>query len=337
MKLEACQDRPTEGIAMGTLRLAAALVAVSLGCAAAQSYPSRAITIVVPFPPGGPSDTVARILAEHMRGTLGRPLIIENVGGAGGSIGVGRVARAAPDGYTLSIGNWGTHVANGAIYPLHYDLVRDFEPVALLGSNPQVIVASNTVPAKNLRELIAWLNANPDKATMAIGGIGTPSHISSVYFENRIRTRFQIVPYRGGGTTMQDLIAGHVDMMIEQSSNVVAQVRAGGIRAFAVTSKSRLTAAPDIPTTDEAGLPDFYMSVWFGLWAPRGTPNGAIARLNSAVVAALADPVVRDRLAKLGLEISPLEQQTPEALGAYQKAEIEKWWPIIKAAGIKVE
>ena len=324
-------------------RLSAFTIAALIGgCAAAplawaQDYPSRVITIVVPFPAGGPSDILARILAERMKMSLGQSLIIENVGGAGGSIGVGRAARTAPDGYTLSIGNWGTHVVNGAIYPLRYDLLKDFEPVAFLSSNPQLIVAKNAVPAKNLQELIAWLKANQDKVSAGTGGIGTPSHIIGIYFQNNTGTHFQFVPYRGGAAPVQAVVAGEVDLMFAQSSDVLPHVQSGRMKAYALMAKARLASAPDIPTVDEAGLPAFHMSVWFGLWAPRGTPKEVIAKLNAAVVDALANPAVRQRLTGLGMEIPPREQQTPEALRAHHKAEIDKWWPVIKAANIRVE
>jgi tripartite-type tricarboxylate transporter receptor subunit TctC len=302
-----------------------------------QTYPSRTITVVVGYAAGGPTDTIARIMAEGMRRSLGQAVIIENVTGASGSIGTGRVAHAIPDGYTLSIGDVSTHVFNGATYSLQYDVLKDFEPVALLPSNPSLILAKNEVPAKDLRELIAWIKANPDKVTAATAGVGSPGHISLVRFQTIIGTRFQVVPYRGAAPAMQDVIAGRVDILINQAANAIPQVRNGKLKAFAVTSKTRVAAAPEIPTVDEAGLPGFYASTWRGLWAPKGTPNDIIAKLNAAVVEALADPAVRERLAGMGEEIPPREQQTPEALGSFQKAEIEKWWPIIKAANIKVE
>ena len=321
-----------------------ALLNVLLACifggistATAQSYPSRPITMVVPFAPGGATDTLARILAGRMRQSLGQSVIIENVTGAGGSIGVGRVARAAPDGYSLSIGPWGSHVAAGAIYSLPYDVLKDFEPVALVASNPQLLVSKTAVPAKDLKELIAWVKANGDKVSAATSGVGTGPHLTGIYFQNMTGTKFQFVPYRGGGPAMQDLIAGHVDLMFEQSSGLIPQVRAGKIRAYAVTAAARLASAPDIPTVDEAGLPGLYMAVWHGIWVPRNTPKDIVAKLNTAIVETLADPIIRQRLFDLGQEIPPLDRQTPEALGAYHRAEIAKWWPIIKAAGIKAE
>src|SRR5438874_9547316 len=303
--------------------------------AQAQTYPSRPITLVVPFPPGGSTDAAARIMAERMRATLGQSVVIENVGGAGGSIGVGRVARAAPDGYTLDVGQWDTHVGNGATFPLSYDVVRDFEPVALLSSNPFLILAKKTMPADELKGLIAWLKANPARASQAIPTAG--SHVAGLLFQKETGTRFAFVPYRGGGPAMQDLVAGQIDLMIIQAAVALPQVRAGAIKAYAVTASTRFAAAPDIPTVDEAGLPGIHISGWFALFAPKGTPKPVIGKLNAAVVEALDDAVVRARLATLGQEIFPREQQTPEALAAYHKTEIEKWWPIIKAANIKGE
>ncbi len=315
------------------LLFASALAAASP--ASAQDYPSRPITIVSPYPPGGSTSILARIVAEGMRGPLGQPVVIESASGASGAIGVGRVARAAPDGYTLSIGNWGTHVVNGAVQHLPYDLLNDLAPIAVLPGNPYVVFANATVPANTLGELIAWLKASPDKATAATGGPGTPQHIVGVFFQNRTGTRFQFVPYRGGvAPALQDLLAGRIDLIFGQPSDLMAQVRAGKIRALAVMAPHRLAAAPEIPTVDEAGVPGLYVSTWYGLWVPKGTPAAIVARLNAAVVAALADPVVRGRIAELGLEIPPREQQTPQALGAFHKAEIEKWWPIIRGANI---
>jgi tripartite-type tricarboxylate transporter receptor subunit TctC len=315
---------------------AAALPAISR-VAWGQTYPSRPITVVVGYAAGGPTDTIARIVTERMKASLGQPVVVENVTGASGSIGTGRVARATPDGYTLSIGDVSTHAFNGAIYALQYDLLKDFEPVALLPRNPQLILAKNAVPARNLIELIAWLKANQDKASQATGGTGSPSHVFGVYFQNAIATRLQLVPYRGAAPAMQDLVAGQVDSMLNQASNALPFAREGKIKAFAVTSQTRWDAAPDIPTADEAGLPGFYTSVWRGLWAPKGTPKNVIAKLSTAVIETLADPAMRQRLAQMGEEIPPRDQQTPEALGSFQKAEIEKWWPIIKEASIKPE
>jgi tripartite-type tricarboxylate transporter receptor subunit TctC len=321
-------------------KLLVCMVAATLAMAAsakADDYPSRPITIVVPFAAGGPTDVVARIMAEGMRPSLGQNVLIENVTGAAGSIGVGKVARATPDGYTVSIGHWSTHVINGAIYNLPYDLVKDFEPVALLAANPQLIVANNKVPADDLKSLVAWIKANPDKATAGTAGPGSASHIGGVYFERFTGTKLLFVPYRGTGPAMTDLIGDQINLMLDQSSNSLPQVRNKQIKAFAVTAKTRIAAAPNIPTVDEVGLPGLYISVWHGLWVPKGTPKPIVAKLTAAAQAALADPNVRKRLQDLGQEIPPREQQTPEGLATVQKAEIAKWWPIVKAANIKVE
>jgi tripartite-type tricarboxylate transporter receptor subunit TctC len=324
---------------MPKLRSAVLLIAVAAGTATAdaQVYPSRPITMVVPYSAGGPTDTIARIMADRMRVPLGQTIIVDNVTGAAGTIGVGKVARAAADGYTIVIGHWGTHVVNGAIYALAYDVLRDFEPVAMIATNPQLIVAKKAVPAQDLQGLIAWLKANSATATQGTAGHGSASHISGVYFQNITGARFQFVPYRGAGPAMQDLVAGQVDLMIDQAANSLPQVRAGTIKAYAVTDKIRLPAAPDIPTVDEAGVPGLHIAIWHGLWTPKATPKDIIAKLNVAVVETLADAGVRQRLAQLGQEIPGREQQTPQALFAYHQAEIEKWWPIIKAANIKGE
>ena len=319
---------------------APAVLAVSLTLAAgaaAQSYPSRPITMIVPLASGGSTDVIARIMAEGMRAALGQPIIVENVTGAGGSIGVGRVARSTPDGYTIGIGQWGTNVASGAIYPLQFDLLKDFEPIALIATQPFLIVAKKTVPANDLRGLIAWLKANADKVSQGNSGVGTPSHVGGILFQNAIGARFQMVPYRSAGLSMQDLVAGQIDVMLDTPAVSLSQVRSGNIKAYAVTAKNRLAAAPELPTTDEAGLPGFYFSFWHALWVPKGTPKDIIDKLNGAVVSSLADPGIRQKLVDLSQEIFPREQQTPEALAAFQKAEIEKWWPIIKAADIKAQ
>jgi tripartite-type tricarboxylate transporter receptor subunit TctC len=320
------------------LALAGSTFAISAICPAfAEVYPARPITIVVPFPAGGPTDTVGRILAERMHASLGKPLTIENVAGAGGSIGVGRVARALPDGYTIAMGIWSTHVVNAAIYTLQYDVVKDFEPIALLANTPDLICAKSAVPANDLVGLIAWLKANPEKALFGTAGVGSPPHIGGVLFQQMTDTRFQFVHYRGGAPMLQDLVAGQIDIADGAPVAALPHVRAGSIKAFAVAARSRLPSAPDIPTVDEAGLPGFYITTWFAFFAPNGTPKPIIDKLNAATVEALAAPEVRARFADLGLDLFPREEQTPEALAAVQKADIDKWWPIIKAAGIKAE
>jgi tripartite-type tricarboxylate transporter receptor subunit TctC len=315
---------------------AAALPAVSR-IASAQAYPSRPLTLVVQFPPGGPTDLLGRMVGERLRLSFGQSVVIENVVGANGSIGVGRVARAVPDGYTLVLGLWNTHVSNGAVYALSYDVQKDFEPVAMLSSIPSLIVARKTLPADNLKDFIAWLKANPKKATEGHVGIGSLGHVGGILFQNITGTRFQQVPYRGSAPVMQDLMAAQIDFGIESSVTSLPQFRAGAIKAFAVAGKSRFISATEIPTTDEAGLTGFYVTAWFALFAPKGTAKDIVAKLNASVVDLLADPTARQRLVELGQDIPPRDQQTPEALAALQKAEIEKWWPIIKQAGIKPE
>ena len=321
-------------------RLAIAALVTLLGCAAnaePQSYPIRPITLIVPVSAGGPTDAIARLLAQHMQATLGQPIIIENVTGGAGNIGIGRVTRAMPDGYTIGIGLTSTHVFNGAIYNLPFDLVNDFDPIGLVATNPQIIVSNNNVPAKDLRGLIQWFKANPDKATMATIGLGSPAHIAGVLFEELTGTKFRFVPYRGGAPGMQDLLAGQIDLMIPQPSLALPQIRAGKIRAFALTATTRLPSAPDIPSVDEAGVPGLHIAIWHGLWAPKNTPSPIITKLNAAVAAALADPAVRQRLAEMGQEVPPTDQQSLEALRTFQKAEIARWWPIIKAANLKID
>ena len=314
-----------------------AVLTAAIASAQAQTYPSKPITIIVPFAAGGQSDALARAILDRMRVTLGQPIIIENVAGAGGTIGVARAARASPDGYTAVIGNWGSFVVSAAVYSLSYDVLRDFEPVALLATEPTVIVARKTLPANDLRELIAWLKNNPDKASVGASGVGGPSHIFGVFFQKETETRFQIVPYRGAGPAIQDLLAGQIDIMITGPTILLNLVRAGNIKAYAVTAKTRMAAAPDIPTVNEAGLPGFYLQVWHGVWVPKGTPKDVVGSLNTAIVDALADSAVRSRFADFAQDIFPREQQTPEALSAFHKAEIEKWWPVIREAGIKAQ
>ena len=318
---------------IGVLAVTCAVSSIST----AQNYPSRAVTMVVPFSAGGPTDALARIMSEPLRKLLGQTIVVDNVTGAGGSIGVARVVRAAPDGYTLSIGHWGTHVVNGAYYTLPYDLLTDLEPVVMIATNPQVIISKNAVPARNLKELNAWINANPGKVLMATGGVGGASHMAAIYYQNLIGAKFQYVPYRGGAPALQAVLSGEVDVYVTQVSNITTQVRAGKVRAYAVTAKTRQEAAPEIPTVDEAGVPGLYTAVWHGIWAPRSTPRDIIAKLNAAFVETLTDATVRKRFADLGQEIPSREEQTPQALAIYQKAEIDKWWPLIKAAGLKAD
>jgi tripartite-type tricarboxylate transporter receptor subunit TctC len=316
----------------------AVLAVLAFGSAAiAQGFPSRSITIIVPFSAGGPSDAMARILAERMKVTLGEQVLVENVTGAGGSVGVGRAVRSAADGYTISFGHLGTHVANGAVYKLGYDLVTDLEPVALLPSNPMIIVSKNAVPANSLKEFLAWLKAQPTPPTAGTAGAGSGSHIAGLYFENIAGVKLQYVPYRGTGPAMNDLVAGQIDLIFDQTSNSIGQVRAGNIRAYAITDSKRVESAADIPTVDEAGLPGFHMTLWSGLWVPKGTPKDVVAKLNAATIDALNDPAVRKQLENLGLQMPPKDKLAPEALGAWQKAEIAKWWPMIKAANVKVD
>jgi tripartite-type tricarboxylate transporter receptor subunit TctC len=333
-------DKEDEDMRSRRIFLASVAFVIILGFAgstAAQIYPSRPVTMVVPYPAGGPTDTIGRIMAEGLRASLGQPVIIENVGGASGSIGTGRVARAPADGYTLGLGLWPTHVVNGAVLALPYDVRNDFRPVSLMVTNPLLIVGRKSLPATNLKELLAWLRANPDRATAGTGGAGGASHVAGIYLQRETRTSFQFINYRGLGPAMQDLVAGQIDILIDYAANSLAQVRAGTIKAFAVTASVRLPSAPEIPTVDEAGLPGFYMSAWHAFFVPKGTPQDVVIRLNHATMDALADAAVQRRLMDLGQEIYPREQQTPEALAAFHKAEIEKWWPMLKAAGIKPE
>jgi len=305
--------------------------------ALAETYPSRRITMVVPFAPGALSDIIARVLAEGMRTTLGQTIAVENASGADGTIGTGRVARAVPDGYTLVCANWNTHVTNAAIYPLEYDVVKDFEPVVLLPAEPMVLIAKKAIPANNLSEFIAWLKANPDKASMGTAGAGSPPDLLGRLLRKDTATQFGLVAYRGAAPAMQDVIAGQIDAMFISIAAALPQVTSGNVKALGITTQKRLAIAPEIPTMDEAGLRGFYFSLWAAIFAPRGTPRNIIDTLNAAAVKTLADPATRQKLEAQGFEIPAREQQTPQALGAYQKAEIEKWWPVVKAAGIKPE
>ena len=321
---------------LGVLIAAFLALGWSLRCAA-EDYPTRPITMIVPFPAGGATDTVARFLAEKMRAILGQPVVIENVGGAAGSLGVGRAVRSNGDGYSLSIGTSTTHMLTGGLYALQFDLLKDLEPVIQIGSEPLLIVGRKSLPAGDLKGLIAWLKANPDKASVGIAGVGATGHLTGISFQKETGTKFQFVPYRGNGPAMQDLLAEQIDFMIEPSSNFKALIAAGSVKPFAITGKTRLPSSPDIPTTDEAGLPGFFASLWYGLWVPKGTPKEIIAELNATMSQILADPKVKQRFDELGIQITPLNQQSPEALRAFQKAEADRWWPIIKASNIKAE
>ncbi len=321
--------------ALGVL-FSAAIALVTLS-SYAQPYPIRPITIVVAYPPGGATDVVARIVSDRLQGALGQTVIVENMGGANGSVGAARVARSSPDGYTFIVGNWNNFVANGAVYDLKYDLRTDFTPIALLTETPLLITARNTLKAKNLKEFIAWLKANPDTATEGLAGIGAIGQLVGIEFQKETRTHFRGIPYRGGGPAVQDLVAGRIDFILNSASDTLPQVRSGAIKAYAVTAPQRLPALSEVPTVDEAGLPGFYFSQWFGFWGPKEVPADIVGAMNSALVKALANPAVQSRLADLGHRVFPRERQTPDALAALHKAEINKWWPIIREAGIKAD
>jgi tripartite-type tricarboxylate transporter receptor subunit TctC len=326
---------------IGRLLLLSAVTASFLGLAGAapaaaqENYPTRPINMIVPLAPGGSTDVLGRIMAKAMSQNLGQPVVVENVSGAAGTIGVTRAERSTPDGYTILWGMWGTNVANGAIYNLGFDLLNDFEPIALVATQPFLIDTRKTMPANNLKELVAWLKANGDKTTMGTSGVGSPSHVAGVLMENMLGLHWQMVAYRSAGLATNDLLAGITDLQLDTPAVSLPHVRAGALKAYAVTAPKRIAIAPEIPTTDEAGMPGYYFFFWHALWAPKGTPKPIIAKLNAAVQAGLADEQTRKRLLDLGQDIYPPEQRTPEALHAFQKAEIEKWWPIIKAAGIK--
>ena len=321
------------------LQLAAGAAALTAGArgARAQAFPSRPITVIVPFPTGGAGSTLIRFLGDHMRGALGQPIVIENVPGAGGTLGTGRVVRAAADGHTLCLGNWASHVGAGAVYPIPFDMLTDLAPIARIADTPQWVVARNTLPVDDLKALIAWLKANPDKASAATVGAGSAPHLCAINLQNTTGARFQTVPYRGGAPAMQDLVGGQVDFMCDMAANSLPHVRNRTIKPLAVMARERWFAAPDVPTADELGVSGMTMSIWHGLWAPKGTPKDVIARLNAAVVAALADPTVQQRFTEQGQQIPPRDQQSPEALAAYHRADTERWWPIIRAANIKPE
>jgi tripartite-type tricarboxylate transporter receptor subunit TctC len=308
-----------------------------IGIAAAQDYPTRPLTMIVPFPAGGATDTLARYLAEQMRGILGQSVIIENVAGAAGSLGVGRAVRSPADGYTLSIGTSTTHMLTGGLYTLPFDLLKDLEPVIQIGSEPLLMAGRKSLPADDLKGLIAYLKANPDKASVGIAGVGAAGHLAGISFQKETGTRFQFVPYRGNAPAMQDLLAGQIDFMIEPASNFRSLISTGSIKPYAVTGRTRLPSSPEIPTADEAGLLGFFASLWYGLWVPKDTPKDIIAKLNATLVRILADPSVQMRFEQLGIQISPRDQQSPETLRAFQKAEAERWWPIIKASNLRAE
>ena len=320
--------------------LAAAILAAMISgvaAAGAQTYPSRPITIIAPFPAGGPLDTIARLVAEPMREVLGQPVVVENVVGAGGNIGVGRLARAEPDGYTVGIGQWSTHVVNAVTYSLPYNVQTDFEPIALLTITPQLIIARKDFPAKDVRELIAWLKANPDKATAGSVGAAGGAQVSAIYFQRETGTTFRFVPYRGGGPAIQDMVAGRLDLMLDQAANALGHVQSGNVKAYAVMAKSRWSALPEVPSSDESGVPGLYVAYWHAMWAPKGTPKEQIGKLNAAVMRALGNEDVKKRLAAAGHDVFPRSQQTPGALAEYHKAEIDRWWPIVRATGLRAQ
>jgi tripartite-type tricarboxylate transporter receptor subunit TctC len=315
-----------------------ALAAVADTAAAAEQFPSRPITVIVPFPAGGPTDTTARIVAESIRSSLGQPVVVENTSGAAnGSVGMGRCARAAADGYTICFGHWGTNVINGAMYSLPYDVMEDFDPVALISSSPEIVLARPGLPARNLGELIKWVLDNPGKATFGTSGIGSPPHLAGILFEQLTGAHFQYVHYRGAAPAIQDLLGGRIDLDFSSPTGTIGHVRSGALKAFAVAAKTRLQAAPEIPTADEAGLPDLHLSNWIAVWAPKGAPKEAVTKINAAIAAGLADPVVRSRLAELGQDLFPPELASVDAFHRFHQSEIGKWWPIVKAAGIKAQ
>ncbi len=316
---------------------AALVILASIGSTAAQTYPVRPITMIVPYPPGGPTDTLGRIIADRMRTALGQPVIVENVGGAGGTLGATRAVRAAPDGYTINFSNVASHVFSNVVYKLPFDIYAELEPIAMLTISPVWIIARNTLPSKDVKELVEWLKANPDKATWGIVGPGSPSHLCGVYFQKNTGTRFQFVPYRGAGPVIQDLTAGQIDLTCIEASASRPSVQGGKVKAYAVLAQTRWAAAPDTPTIDEAGVPGLYLPFWHGMWVPKGTPADVTGRLHGVLVETLADPAISKRLAELGVAIPPRQQQTPEGLRAHHKAELDKWRPIIEAANIKPE
>jgi tripartite-type tricarboxylate transporter receptor subunit TctC len=331
----AVNDNAVSGRNMRAQIIAIALALVAaVAPAHAQTYPSRTITLIVPFPPGGSTDVAGRILAQRMGQILGQSIIVENLGGAGGSIGVGRLARAAPDGYTIDIGQWDTHVGS-IIYNLNYDLQTDFAPIGLVSINPILLVAKKALPADDLKSLVAYMKAHPGDAKFV--NQNASAQVGGLLLQKLSGTQVLFVPYRGAGPAMTDLISGQVDLLLVQGAVALPQVRAGTIKALAELSPQRSASMPDIPSADESGVPGLYIAGWFGLFAPKGTPDDVIGTLDGALVEALADPALRKRFTDLGLDVAAREQQTPEGLAAFHKAEIQKWWPIIKSAGIRGE
>jgi tripartite-type tricarboxylate transporter receptor subunit TctC len=324
---------------MMRMRLAGALIALSatVVAASAETYPSHPVTMMVGFPPGGPTDTLARIMADAMQPSLGQPVVVETLSGAAGTLATGRVAHATPDGYTIGIGQWSSHVAAPAIYPIDYDILRDLQPIALLAASPLWIVGKTTLPPTTVTELIAWIKTRPEPVTFGTVGTGSASHLCALYFAQKAGVPLQYVPYRGAGPAMQDLIGGQIDLACLEASSGLAYVQAGRLKAYAVFGDQRWPKAPDTPTMIESGIPGATITFWHGLWTTKGTPKGVVDRLDAAVMSALADPNVQQRLAALGQVVFPASQQNPAALAAYQKTEIDKWWPIIKGAGIKAE
>lgn len=303
--------------------------------AAAQTYPSRPITLVVPLAPGGSTDVIGRLTAEGMSRVIGAPIVVENISGAGGSTGVGRVVKATPDGYTFLVGQWGTNVASGAIYSLSFDLLQDLQPIGLIATQPFLVVARRSMEAANLKELLAWIKANPEKATQGHAGIGSPGHVSGIFLQNATGLKWAMVAYRSAGPALQDVLTGNIDIALDTPATSKPHIDAGTLKAYATTSKARIAAFPNLPTVEEAGVPGYTFSFWHALWAPKGIPADALAKLTGALKTALADPAMREKLVGLSQEIFPADQQAPEALATFQKAEVERWWPIIKAAGIK--
>jgi tripartite-type tricarboxylate transporter receptor subunit TctC len=322
---------------MRKLLIATLVTIAGIVAANAQSYSTRPVTAIVPASAGGPTDTIGRIVMQRAQQLLGQSIIIENVGGASGTIGTGRLARAEPDGYTIGIGGPNHYVVNASVYTLPYDTLNDFEPISMLSNGPMIIMSRKSLPANNLTELVAWLKAQGDNVTFGTGGLASPPHISGLSLQTVTGTKFQFVPFRGSAPALQQVMGGQLDMIIDQASSALSIVKGGNVRAYAVTAKQRLASAPDVPTVDEAGLPGFYISIWQGVWAPKGTPKEIIAKLNKAIAGALADPAVQKRLADVGQELPSPEQMTPEGFGVFHKAQMDKWTPIIKAAGIKPE